>query len=66
MQSGTVVVTKTDGDVTTELDRLKEGDYFGEAALLKNARRGATITALGEVKALSLDRERFGLFLHSL
>merc|ERR1712130_117772 len=42
-----------------ELGRLKKGDFFGETALLTNARRGATVRALGTVKCYYLDRKSF-------
>lgn len=38
---------------------LKTGDYFGEAALINNSKRGATVTAVGAVKCLYLDRKDF-------
>lgn len=36
---------------------MTKGDYFGEIALLYNSRRTATITALGDVKVISIGRQ---------
>jgi cAMP-dependent protein kinase regulator len=38
---------------------LKEGDWFGERALLTGEPRAANVTALTEVKTLAMDRETF-------
>eukprot|EP01006_Ploeotia_vitrea_P037740 TRINITY_DN66166_c3_g2_i1.p1 TRINITY_DN66166_c3_g2~~TRINITY_DN66166_c3_g2_i1.p1 ORF type:complete len:811 (+),score=504.52 TRINITY_DN66166_c3_g2_i1:84-2435(+) len=38
---------------------LKAGDYFGEAALINNARRNATVRATSTVTCLYLDRQAF-------
>jgi cAMP-dependent protein kinase regulator len=54
------VSVKKDG---TEVARLKAGDYFGELALMYNQSRAATVTALGEVKTVRLDRKSFKLLL---
>lgn len=57
---GEVVVTlKSDRGVTSELGRLKEGDYFGETALINNAKRGASVTAVGQVTSFYLERANF-------
>lgn len=50
--SGDVVVETDDGDVT-----LKEGDFFGEMALLEHRPRSSTVRAGTRVRALVLDRE---------
>ena len=42
--SGEVEVTRAGASVVT----LVTGDFFGEAAVLDNARRNATVTAVGE------------------
>lgn len=55
--------TKTLGRAI-ELLTLKEGDYFGEMALMLNETRHANCIAIGStVKCLSLDRDRFGILL---
>jgi len=57
---GEVVVTlKNEKGVTAELGRLKEGDYFGETALINNAKRGASVTAVGSVSSFYLERANF-------
>lgn len=38
---------------------LKVGDYFGEVALLDNAHRTATVTAVGPLKCFMLGRSDF-------
>mmetsp|Transcript_22269 Transcript_22269/g.44181 ORF Transcript_22269/g.44181 Transcript_22269/m.44181 type:complete len:750 (-) Transcript_22269:1338-3587(-) len=49
----------------SQLATLTTGDYFGEAALLSNAPRGATVSATNTVKVLSLDREQFNKLLNA-
>ncbi|GBG88663.1 hypothetical protein CBR_g48193 [Chara braunii] len=39
--------------------KYKRGDYFGELALLNDAPRKATVTALTKVKVVSIDRKSF-------
>ncbi len=54
--SGELVVTHG----REEIRRLGPGDWFGELALLQtHAHRTATVTAVGPVDLLSLDRETF-------
>lgn len=50
--SGDVVVETETGEVT-----LKEGDFFGEMALLEHRPRSSTVMAATRVRALVLDRE---------
>jgi CRP-like cAMP-binding protein len=42
-----------------EVARSKMGDWFGEGALMTDAARAATITAVGTVECLELSRETF-------
>ena len=41
------------------LKRYKKGDYFGELALLNDAKRAATVRAVTEVKVATLKKEGF-------
>ena len=42
---------------------LKEGDYFGEMALMLNEKRHANCIAMSSVKCLSLSREKFDMLM---
>jgi voltage-gated potassium channel len=50
--SGEVMVEAEGGDIA-----LREGDFFGEMALLEQRPRANTVRAAGRVRALVLDRE---------
>lgn len=56
---GELKVTKVLDGKEVELTRLHRSDYFGELALLFDQPRAATITAVGEVKLVWLDRNSF-------
>ena len=45
------------------LNRLTVGAFFGELALLNNTTRAATVTTVGEVECLKLDRHAVKLLL---
>jgi len=56
---GKVDVTRQERGQPRHLDYLKEGDYFGEEALLFDRPRSATITTLDPTILLSLGRDDF-------
>jgi CRP-like cAMP-binding protein len=61
------VIKKGEASVTVSIDgappkkvaTLKDGDYFGENALLRDEPRTATITAEQDVQALKITRDKF-------
>eukprot|EP00948_MAST-09A_sp_MAST-9A-sp1_P002745 g2745.t1 len=61
LDQGLCEVHKDDNIVTT----YKEGDFFGELALLYQAPRAATVKANGEVRVWKLDRTTFKHILES-
>lgn len=62
--AGNVKVTK--GEDETQIAMLKEGDYFGERALLTGEVRDATCTAATDVIFLELSKETFDNMLGPL
>lgn len=56
---GRVEVSREVGGEPLEIAKLREGAAFGEAALLSDAPRNATVTALTDCVLLSLERSRF-------
>lgn len=59
IQSGKVKLTKVVDEREKTLDILVEGDFFGEMAILEEAPRSATATAVEEVKALNFNKANF-------
>mmetsp|Transcript_17735 Transcript_17735/g.26566 ORF Transcript_17735/g.26566 Transcript_17735/m.26566 type:complete len:756 (-) Transcript_17735:132-2399(-) len=60
IQKGSCKVLHTSNQgQTREVARLKEGDYFGEGALLNRAPRGASVVAAEESILLTWKREAF-------
>jgi CRP-like cAMP-binding protein len=64
IEAGVVKVTqlKSNG-MEVELATLRQGDYFGEMALILAESRHATVSCVGPVSTLSLDQEKFNLLL---
>jgi len=59
IQAGSAKVVREENLVEKELDVISQGDYFGEAALLNNSPRGASVEALQELIVLFLDKKHF-------
>ena len=59
IQQGSVEVVREEAGTTTRLTELGPGEIFGEMALCEKAPRSATVRALGEVRALTVDKRTF-------
>lgn len=57
--SGQVRVASIRGGKEVELARRKAGEYVGEMALISKEPRIATLTAIGDVRALCIDQKSF-------
>jgi CRP-like cAMP-binding protein len=57
--SGEVRVVVSTDKKDIELARRKPGEYVGEMALVSKEPRSATLTAVGNVRALSIDQKSF-------
>eukprot|EP00929_Paragymnodinium_shiwhaense_P115329 TRINITY_DN840_c0_g2_i3.p1 TRINITY_DN840_c0_g2~~TRINITY_DN840_c0_g2_i3.p1 ORF type:complete len:799 (-),score=304.25 TRINITY_DN840_c0_g2_i3:407-2803(-) len=53
------VMVSVDGAAPKKVATLKDGDYFGENALLRDEPRTATITAETDITALKITRDKF-------
>jgi cAMP-dependent protein kinase regulator len=56
---GSAIVTQTIDNAEVKVGELEKSDYFGEIALLLDRPRAATVTAVGSLKCVKLDRARF-------
>lgn len=63
--SGNVRITKFVNGNEVLLAVLKEGDIFGEMAVLENKPRSATATAVGETELLYVKKENFETMVHT-
>ena len=57
--SGEVRILITQGQKEMEIARRKAGEYVGEMALISRDPRMATVSAVGDVRALSIDQKSF-------
>jgi ATP-binding cassette, subfamily B, bacterial len=60
---GIVEVTRLENGRSVRLAKLQDGDYFGEAALLRDQPRNATVRTLTPCVCLSLPRDLFNRLL---
>jgi CRP-like cAMP-binding protein len=63
VESGRFQVERLVGGAKVVLAELKAGDAFGEEALVSDAKRNATVVALGDGMVLRLDKENFNRLL---
>lgn len=66
VEEGTLVAKSEKDGETKEVMSYKEGDYFGELALLKGQPRAVSVVATSDVKVLSLQRVSFEAMLGGL
>ena len=59
LQQGEVEVLFRDSDKEVCLAVLGEGDFFGEMGLFEQEVRSASVRALGDVRALTVDKKTF-------
>ncbi len=64
IQSGRVRVTRAVDGREVVLAELKEGDFFGEMAIIDREERSATVSAVGDVRLLSIDKKNFLRRIH--
>ncbi len=59
IQDGQVEVIQEKSGSEVRLAVLGKGDFFGEMAIFEHDVRSATVRALGEVRALTIDKRTF-------
>jgi len=59
IKSGKIKIIKGGGDVEKALAYLKEGDFFGEMAIIDESPRSATAIAVEDSRLVIIDREAF-------
>jgi CRP/FNR family cyclic AMP-dependent transcriptional regulator len=65
VKRGTVVVSKIDGALESELVKLFAGEHFGEMSLVEDARTSARVSAYNDLECLVIKREDFLKLLDS-
>lgn len=66
MAEGKLVAEKIEDNEVKPVYYYKEGDYFGELAILKNTMRQASVKALTKVRLLYIERSSFKRILGSI
>jgi CRP/FNR family transcriptional regulator, cyclic AMP receptor protein len=59
IRSGKIKITRSAGAIEKTLAVLKEGDFFGEMAVIDGSPRSAAATAIEETMLMIVDREAF-------
>lgn len=61
LEEGECVATQVSSETKepVEVGRMREGDFFGERALLTNEPRAASVQAVGEVRVAALSKDAF-------
>lgn len=59
IQQGEAEVLRGSDGAQTVVDRMGEGDIFGEIAIVEKTVRTSTVRAVTEVHAITVDRETF-------
>jgi len=63
IQGGKVVVFRSEGADEIILAELSKGEFFGEMAIFEHSVRSASVRAVGEVRALTIDKK---ILLHRI
>jgi CRP-like cAMP-binding protein len=64
IQEGQVEVFLQEGDIELQLVILKEGEFFGEMALVDCEVRTASVRALGLTRVITIDKKNFLRNIH--
>jgi len=59
IKSGTVVVSKIDGALESEIVKIFAGEHFGEMSLVEDARTSARVSAYNDVVCILIPRKEF-------
>jgi CRP-like cAMP-binding protein len=59
IKSGTVVVSKIDGSLESEIVKIFAGEHFGEMSLVEDARTSARVSAYNDVVCILIPRQEF-------
>ncbi len=65
IKRGSVVVSKIDGSLESEIGKLYAGEHFGEMSLVEDAKTSARVSAGSDVVCLVVPREDFQNLINS-